>query len=54
MILIIPKNKSCVYSVTNVTCGTIKFVLEPLGHHYYAPQRMTFSSTISRVAVNNM
>ena len=44
-----PKNKSCGYSVTHVTCGTIKFVLEPLGHLYYALQRMTFSGTASLV-----
>ena len=31
-----PKNKSCGYSVTHVTCGTNKFVLEHLGYHYYA------------------
>ena len=43
------KNKSCGYSVTHVTCGTIKFVLEPLGHLYYALQRMTFSGTASLV-----
>ena len=44
-----PKNKSCGYSVTHVTCGTIKFVLEHLGHLYYALQRMTFSGTASLV-----
>ena len=44
-----PKNMSCGYSVTHVTCGTIKFVLEPLGHLYYALQRMTFSGTASLV-----
>ena len=44
-ILIMPKNKSCGYSVTHVTCGTIKFVLEHLGHLFYARQRMTFSGT---------
>ena len=48
-ILIMPKNKSCGYSVTHVTCGTIKFVLEHLGHLYYALQRMTFSGTASLV-----
>ena len=44
-----PKNKSCGYSVTHVTCGTIKFVLEHLGHLNYALQRMTFSGTASLV-----
>ena len=29
--------------------GTIKFVLEHLGHRYYALQRMTFSGTASLV-----
>ena len=42
-----PKNKSCGYSVTHVTCSITKFVLEHLGHHYYALQRMTFSGTTS-------
>ena len=46
---LMPKNKSCGYSVTHVTCGTIKFVLEYLGHLYYALQRMTFSGTASLV-----
>ena len=36
-----PKNKSCGYSVTHVTGGTVKFVLAHLGHLYYALQRMT-------------
>ena len=44
-----PKNKSCGYSVTHVTCGTIKFVLAHLGHLYYALQRVTFSGTASLV-----
>ena len=43
------KNKSYGYSVTHVTCGTIKFVPENLGHLYYALQRMTFSGTASLV-----
>ena len=44
-----PKDKSCGYSVTHVTCSITKFALEHLGHHYYALQRMKFSGTASLV-----